>query len=93
MIESLKLWLDDPNTYVFNYKTNGFFIVALILNLLALGMVIMLLITHKCYWEPTYLTEPDGGKKDNVLKKASWSNKDCDKYFEKMIRDKRITIV
>lgn len=75
LIQSL-LYKDETADYV--WQEDGFFIVALVLNLLTVFIVFLLFIIHKCFWETVYASESNHSKKERILIRKHWGNKECD---------------
>lgn len=46
--------------YVFTWYTDAVFLVCLGMTLLNMGIIITMMILHKCCWEPAYNKLPDG---------------------------------
>lgn len=46
--------------YVFTWYTDPVFLVCLALTVINLGIIITMMILHKCRWEPEYNKLPDG---------------------------------
>jgi hypothetical protein len=94
LIQSLYTWTtQDLTVYSFDWKSDGFFITALILNLINVVVVFSLFILHKCYWEKAYNKPRDSAGKAQVLKKVQWRNTECDKYFYNEIKSGKITVL
>lgn len=82
LIQSLYIYTaKDLSVYKFIWSEDGFFITALIINLLTVVTVFFIFILHKCHWEKAYVRPRDSAGKAQVLKKVHWKNPECDNYF------------
>lgn len=94
LIQSLYIFTTkDLTIYSFDWRSDGFFITALLLNLITVVVVFSLFILHKCYWEKAYNRPRDTSGKVQVLKKVHWRNPECDKYFYNEIKKGKITVL
>jgi hypothetical protein len=92
MIDSLVITqTQDPTTYQFDWRTDGWFISALIINLLSFFIVVLLFLIHKCYWEKAYTEIRVSDKKKNPMK--LWRNKKCDDYFYSFFTAGRLKMI
>lgn len=77
MLDSLAIRFEDNAIYSMNWQENGFFIVALLINILSVLIVIVLYILHRCWWENVYNKQREV-KISSKLIKDHWENKECD---------------
>ncbi len=77
MLDSLAIRFEDNAIYSMNWQEDGFFIVALLINLLSVLIVIVLYILHRCWWENVYNKQREV-KISSKLIKDHWENKECD---------------
>ncbi len=94
LIQSLYVFTtQDLTTYSFVWNQDGFFITALIINLITVVAVFFLFILHKCHWEKAYVRPRDSTGKVQVFQKIHWKNAECDKYFYNEIKSGRINVM
>lgn len=74
MIDSLMTWNNLPDTYVFEYATNGWFFATVIINVLNVAVILVIYFIHKLSWERAYVSENPAKKQKSLIRK-SWYNR------------------
>ena len=83
----------DITAYKFNWREDGWFIAAMIINIICVFIVFVMFVIHKLFWEKVY-TRPRGlHKKEKVLHKEHWYNSECDGCFEPYIKSGKIKVI
>ena len=66
--------------------------ITLIINVFCIGIVLVLLVLHKCWWEKLYTKEREK-KITGKMNKDLWENKECDEDFKYFIENEKIVPV
>lgn len=67
--------------YRMKWEDNVYFIISVSITLASVGILLVLSLLHKFYWERGYLDEPISV--EERLNRTTWRNLDCDDYFRK----------
>lgn len=78
LMDALAVRFYDNLTYNITWSQNGYFILALLINIFTVVTVLSLFIIHKVWWEKVYLADRDI-KITVKLIREHWENKYCDK--------------
>ena len=92
LLDSLIVRKEDPGQYETDTGTNGFFLITLIINVFCIGIVLVLLVLHKCWWEKLYTKEREK-KITGKMNRELWENKECDEDFKYFIETEKIVPV
>jgi hypothetical protein len=76
-------YYSDALTYVFDYKTNAYFMLTMLVNIICFFIFALLLLLHKFWWERIYLRQTEK-KKEAVIDHQLWANKECDTIFKQL---------
>jgi len=75
------------------WKEDGWFLAALIVNLINVFSVLLLFVLHKLYWERAYKAPREENIRDKVFMKKNWYNHDCDHYFSEYIKSGKVKVI
>lgn len=92
LIQSVSLKDTDTSTYVFLWREDTFFLIALGLNLLTVVTVLTLYLVHRLMWEPKYMRTLSVEKKLK-LRREEWSHHKCDKLFAPLLSSGKVSVV
>jgi uncharacterized integral membrane protein len=68
--------------YEFKWEESNLFLISLALNALTFGIIFMLFVIHKCFWERKYTKELiKVNKKYKTFVRKIWRNRECDNEF------------
>lgn len=62
IFDAIFTFKNEPATFVFDWKANGWYLTTLIIDIISVAVVLGLFVVHKVYWERTYIAPKEQGK-------------------------------